>query len=229
MPNREGWDSVPVCEHLSAAFGVEAAIENDANASALAEWRHGAGRGARNVIFLTCSTGIGAGLILDGRLYRGRSGLAGEVGHSVIVPGGEPAQAGGRGTLEAYASGTGIARRLAALRAGDWPEAPATAKELVGRARDGDPGAIAFLGETARYLALGLSQLVWILDPEVIVLGTIAIGAGDLLIAPLREALRDLVWPSLIEGLTIRPALLGEEAGDWAALAVGESILRPGL
>jgi glucokinase len=227
MPNRRGWEEAPVVAELEAALGAPAAIENDANACALAEWLFGAGRGSRHMAFLTCSTGIGAGLILDGRLFRGRDGLAGEIGHLVLIPGGELAPSGGRGTLEAYASGAGIARRLAE-RAGGDPDAPRTAKDLVDRARAGDAFSRAFLAETGAYLGHALSHLVYILNLEVIVLGTIAVGAGDLLLEPVRAALREHLWPILYRGLRVLPAALGADLGDRAAAAVGSERLRPG-
>ena len=221
VPNLPAWRDVAVCEMLSAALGVPAFLENDANAGALAEWRYGAGRGVSDLVFLTCSTGIGAGLVLGGRLYRGSRSLAGEIGHQTIVPGGEPCGCGRRGCLEAYAGGAGIARRLAA-RSWHSPDPPRTARQLTELARRGDPDARAFLGETARYLARGLAHLLFLLNPERIVLGTIAVGAGDLLLGPLRAELADLVWPSLLEGVEILPAALGSDLGDYAAWSVAQ-------
>jgi glucokinase len=221
VPNLPGWDEVPVCRLLGEALDAPCAMENDANACALAEWLYGAGRGARDLAFLTCSTGIGAGLILDGRLYRGSRHLAGEAGHQIIVPDGDPCGCGQRGCLETYASGAGMARRLAALRR-ERPGLPATAREVTERARAGDEFSLEFLRETARYLALGLANLAYILNPERFILGTIAVGAGGLLLEPLRAELRRLLWPALLEGLEVVPASLGDELGDRAALAVAE-------
>jgi glucokinase len=219
VPNLPGWTDVPIARLLSERLGATTRLENDANACAVAEWLHGAGRGARSLAFLTCSTGIGAGLILDGRLYRGSRFLAGEAGHQVIVPDGLPCGCGNLGCLEAYASGAGIARRLANLRLAD-PGLPASAREVVERARGGDPFSRGFLRETAEYLAMGIANLVFILNPERIILGTIAVGAGALLLDPLRESLRRRVWPPLLEGLEVVPALLGADLGDWAAMVV---------
>jgi glucokinase len=216
IPNLKGWVDVPLARLLSEALGAPARIENDANASALAEWLYGAGRGARNLAFLTCSTGIGAGLILDGRLYRGATFLAGEAGHQVIVPDGLPCGCGNRGCLEAYASGSGMARRLAALRASD-PTLPSTARDVVERARSGHRFSLSFLEETAEYLAMGLANLIFCINPDRIVLGTIAVGAGELLLGPLRASLR---------GLEIVPAALGADLGDRAALAVARDLPR---
>lgn len=219
MPNQSGWKRVALREILGPAFRSQVFVENDANAGALAEWRYGAGQGVADLAFLTLSTGIGAGLVLDGRLYRGSRLLAGEVGHMVIVPDGEPCGCGKRGCLEAYASGAGMARRLAALGRRD-PTLPSTAREVVDRARRGEPFSVGFLREVARHLASGLAGLVFLLNPRRIVLGTIAVGAGDLLLDPLREELERQVWPSLLEGLEVFPAALGAGLGDHAAFAV---------
>ena len=227
VPNLPGWVNVPITSILERKLGAPAWIENDANACAVAEWLRGAGRGTRNMVFLTCSTGIGAGLILDGRLYRGSRYLAGEAGHQVIVPGGLPCGCGNRGCLEAYASGAGIARRLEALRGTD-SGLPGTAREVVERARAGDAFSIRFLVETGEYLGMGLANVVFLLNPERIVLGTIAVGAGALLLDPAREALSRLVWPPLLEGLEIVPAELGEDLGDHAALSVARDLRAPG-
>ena len=223
IPNLPGWNDVPLGRRLSEALGAPVRIENDANACALAEWLYGAGRGARSLSFLTCSTGIGAGFVFEGKLYRGSRYLAGEVGHQVIIPDGLPCGCGGRGCLEAYASGAGIARRLDALRSKE-PSLPSTAREVVERARSGDAFSRGFLRETAEYLAMGLANLVFTVNPDRIVLGTIAVGAGDLLLDPLRESLARRVWPSLLEGLEIRPAQLGDSLGDHAALAVARDL-----
>jgi glucokinase len=225
IPNLPGWDDVPVGSWLSTRLGVPAFLENDANASAVAEWLYGAGKGSNCMAFLTCSTGIGAGLILDGRLYRGARFLAGEAGHQVIVPGGLPCGCGKQGCLEAYASGSGMARRLEVHRMKD-PSLPCTAREVVERAREGEVFSLQFLRETAEYLAMGIVNLVFILDLERVVLGTIAVGAGDLLLGPLRESLSRRLWPSFLRGLEVVPAALGSELGDHAAIAVARDLPR---
>jgi glucokinase len=225
VPNLPGWVDVPITRILSERLGAPARIENDANACAVAEWLHGAGRGARNLAFLTCSTGIGAGLILDGRLYRGSRFLAGEVGHQVIVPGGLECGCGKRGCLEAYASGSGMAKRLAARRQRDT-SLPRTALEAVERARAGDALSTAFLRETAEYLAMGLANLAFILNLDRIVLGTIPTGAGPLIFEPLRESLAGRLWPALLEGLEVVPSALWPDLGDHAALTVARDLDR---
>ena len=222
-PNLPGWRDVPIVRELERRFGAPAALENDANACARAEWLYGAGRGANHLAFLTCSTGIGAGLILDGAVYGGARSLAGEIGHVTIVPGGELCACERLGCLEAYASGGGMARRLEKLRRAD-ASLPATAKEVVDRARAGDTFSQDFLTETAGYLADGLAALVFCLNLERIVLGTIPTAAGDLFITPLRSALSERVWPELAEGLEVVPSELWPDLGDWAAFAAGSRV-----
>ena len=228
IPNQAGWNDVPLAALLTERLGVPARLENDANACALAEWRQGAGRGSRHMAFLTCSTGVGAGLVLDGKLHRGAHGLAGEVGHVVVVPGGLECGCGKRGCLEAYAGGAGMARRLRLLQAKDPGIAP-TAREVIVQAREGDDFAVAFLRETAQHLATGLAALLFILDLDTIVLGTIVADAGELILAPLRRALAERVWPGLLEGLRVLPSALWPELGDHAALAVAAGLEAPAL
>lgn len=223
VPNLPGWIDVPITQILSERLEAPAFLENDANACAVAEWLYGAGRGARQMAFLTCSTGIGAGLILDGRLFRGARFLAGEVGHQVIVPGGLPCGCGNRGCLEAYASGSGIAARLRGLREKD-PSLPGDARALVDVARTGNRVALDFLRETAEYLAHGLANLVYTLDLERLVLGTIPTAAGDLFLGPVREALLRRLWPNFHPGLEVRPSELWPDLGDHAAVAVARDL-----
>jgi glucokinase len=216
VPNQAGWEGCPISSELERALGAPAGLENDANAGAMAEHRFGAGRGASDMAFVTFSTGIGAGLILGGRLYRGHRHLAGEVGHQILAAGGEPCGCGGKGCLEAYASGAAIRRQLELLRQRD-AGLPRDARELVQRAREGDAFSVEFLGQVARRLAHGLANLIFILNPQRIILGTIAVHARELILDPLRREIELLVWPSLREGLEIRAAELGETLGDHAA------------
>lgn len=227
MPKQTGWERCPLARRLAGAFGVPARIENDANACAVAEWLYGAGRGARNLVFLTCSTGIGAGLVLDGKLYRGASGLAGEVGLTVVESPGVEWSSGVNGCLEAYASGEGMARRLAAIRrsAAD-PTIPTSAREVVERARLGDQFSLRFLSETAGYLARGLAPTLVLLDLERVILGTIVASAGDLILEPLRRALRPLVWNEHLERVELLASALWPHVGDYAAFCVARDFPR---
>jgi glucokinase len=234
-PNLPGWDDVPVCDALAAELGAPVALENDANAAALAEWRFGAGRGYRDVVYLTMSTGVGGGLVLSGRLHTGVSGNAGEIGHVPVEWGGEPCACGGRGCLEAYVGGAAWTRRLR-------ERAPAESRALAlagGRAalrpehvleaaREGDAFARAELERWNAYLARGVATLVFLLAPQVVILGTIASAAGEeLCLAPLRRQLAALVWPELVRDLALVPSALGERLPDLAGVCVALEALAP--
>jgi glucokinase len=213
-PNLPGWDRVPVVDLLSEMTGLPAWLENDANACALAEWYWGAGRGYRNLVFLTFGTGLGAGLILDGRLYRGASDLAGEVGHLRIAEDGPPGY-GKRGSWEGFCSGGGIARLYeeeTGLRC--------TAKEICDAARAGDAASRRVIERSAFYLGRGLAMLVDILNPECIVIGSVFARSGDLF-RPTMEAMMELeALPVSRGGCVVLPSQLGELLGDMAALGV---------
>ena len=237
-PNLPGWRDVPIAQVLGEAFGVPVRVENDANAAALAEHRFGAGRGARHLIYLTMSTGVGGGVISDDRLVRGANGFAGELGHVPIVRGGLRCACGLRGCLEAYVGGNAWAKRLR-RRAPDTSRVVEGAggdrskigpELLIAAARTGDAFACAELARWLDCLAAGLVPLVMAFDPERIVLGTIAVAAGEALcFAPLRERVAALVWPHQAERLEIVPAALGDALPEQAALAVaGAGATRPG-
>jgi glucokinase len=227
-PNLPGWDDVPLVSLLADALGRPVHLENDANAGALAEWRFGAGRGRRDVAFLTVSTGIGGGLVLGGRLHRGAGWNAGEIGHVAVEPGGEPCDCGLRGCLEAYVGGRAWTRRLrerapatsravalAGARAALLPE------HVVAAAGEGDPFALSELARFNEYLARGIAILAFVIAPEVVVLGTIATAAGAALcLDPVRRGVAERVWPGVFERLEIVPAALGEDAPYLAALCV---------
>jgi glucokinase len=222
-PNLPHWNAVPLKALLEAEFQIPVLVENDANATALAEHRWGAGVGCQDMAFLTMGTGIGAGLILGGRLYRGRSELAGEVGHATVLPNGPICPCGKRGCLETLASGTAIAR----MGCERYGEAELTAKTICERAREGDPIACEILADAAHWMGIGLANLLHTLNLERIVLGTLAVHASDLLLEPIRESARLHCWPHLWEDVTIVPAGLGDAAQDKAALAVAWAVLKP--
>ena len=227
-PNLPGWDDVPLRDLLAEALDLPVRVDNDANAAALAEWRFGAGQGCRDLVYLTMSTGIGAGLILDGRLHSGAGGNAGELGHVPVEWDGEPCACGRRGCLEAYAGGAAWTRRLRA----ETPEASAvvakaggrervTPEHVVAAAREGDDFARAELERFNGYLVRGLVVVTFLLAPELIVLGTIPTAAGEeLCLGPVRRAVQERVWPVLTRELRIEPAGLGERLPDLAGLCV---------
>lgn len=200
-------------------------LENDANLAAVGEQRRGAGRGASNLIYVTISTGIGGGLILDGRLYRGSTGTAGEVGHMVVVPDGPRCNCGNRGCLEAIASGTGIARRARRLmrgRTGRRGKA-VSAESVVAAARAGDRVAASIVAEAGAALGRALGSLLNLLNPEVIILGGGVSQAGRLLMAPMRASLARASFAESRAAARIVRARLGQDAGlvgavEWARL-----------
>ena len=166
-PNLPGWDEVPITAWLRQRTGAPAFLQNDANACALAEWCYGAGRGTRNMVFLTFGTGLGAGLILDGRLYAGTNGMAGEAGHIRLAEEG-PVGYGKAGSMEGFCSGGGLAQ-LAQMRMGR----ALTARELCALAEAGDAQAVDALRLSARMLGRGLAVLIDLINPQRIVIGSI--------------------------------------------------------
>lgn len=230
-PNLPGWERVPLRDPFARAFGCPVALENDANAAALAEWRFGAGRGAQNLVYLTMSTGVGGGLVLDGRVHHGVHAAAGEVGHIPIEWEGEPCACGMRGCLEAYVGGAAWTKRLRRLtppesrvRALAGSLEAITPEHLVAGAREGDAFALSEMARFNDYLARGICQLAFVLAPEVVVLGTIATAAGEALcFEPVRRQVRSHTWDVVGRTLEIRAAELGEDlpyqAGICAALA----------
>jgi glucokinase len=200
-------------------FGLPAGVENDGNAAALAEWRLGAGRGASNLMMLTLGTGVGGGVVIDDRLYRGWA----ELGHVVVVAGGQPCQGNchGRGHLEAHASGLAADRAAAALF-GRGADAPV----LVSRARSGDPGATAALAEIGRLLGAAIGSLTNIFDPDIVIVGGgFGAAAGDLVLEPARVAARAEAIQPADETLQIVEAELGDAAGLIGAALVAYEAL----
>ena len=214
-PNLPGWDEVPVAEMLSREFGCPARLCNDADACAVAEWRFGAGRGCRNMIFLTFGTGLGAGLILDGKLYRGANGMAGECGHIRLAPDG-PVGYGKRGSFEGFCSGGGL-RQLAEAA---FPGRNMDAKALAQAAAAGDETALQVWRKCGARLGEGLAVLVDILNPERIVLGSIFARSGHLLVPAMRETLEREALERSLGACRILPAALGDAIGDYACLSV---------
>ncbi len=207
-PNLPGWDRVPVVSILEESLGIPAFLHNDANAGALAEWLFGAGRGYSNIIFLTFGTGMGAGLILNGRLYAGTNDLAGEIGHVRMTLDG-PLGYGKPGSFEGYCSGAGIARI-----------AGREAREVLEAARAGDADARALLETSGEYLGRGLAILVDVLNPELIIIGGIYSRAPEMFADAMQRLLKAEALPGAVERCEVRPAALGTEVGDYAALSV---------
>ena len=231
-PNLPGWDDVHICDILKEKYGCNVVLENDANACGVAEWRFGAAKGCKNVIFLTFGTGLGAGLILDGKLYSGTNDMAGEVGHVRLFDYG-PVGYGKAGSWEGFCSGGGIAQ-LAKMKLTEalqqnalpnWCPTAAdmesvTAKTVALAAQEGDILAQEIYRESGRALGRGLSILIDILNPEVIVIGSIYQRAEHLLAPSAREEIRrNALWRSG-EVCRIVPAKLADGIGDYAAIAL---------
>ncbi len=191
-PGLPGWDDVPIVERVSAAYGLPAFLENDATAAVLGEHRFGPWGDIRHMLYLTVSTGVGGGVIYDGRLYRGAAGNGGEFGHVIIDWNGRLCGCGQRGCIEAYASGSSIARRaaeaLAAGEASSMSEAAAvTAETVSSHARRGDPLAVRIWDETTAALGRAVAVMVNVAEPELVVLGGGVTRAGDALLLPVRR------------------------------------------
>ena len=217
------WGPGPVATSLSQRLGLPVVVENDANAAAWAEHVYGAGRGVADQLMVTIGTGIGGGVVLDGALYRGGHGIAAEIGHVTVVRDGRQCECGRRGCWEEYASGSSLQR--AARDAAERGEAPAllaaagsaaavTGSLVTELAQQHEPEAIALLVDLAGWLATGLSSLVSVLDPAVIVVGGGVSAAGPLLLEPLTVALHaELSGGSRRPAPEVRLAELGNEAG----------------
>ena len=235
-PNLPGWDNIEIVKILEEKFGTPAAVRNDADACALAEWTFGAGRGCENMIFLTFGTGLGAGLILNGRLYSGSCGLAGEVGHIRLAPLG-PVGFGKCGSFEGFCSGGGIAElgKLIARREIQCGRKPAfcksldeieqiTAEKIASCAKSGDRAAVEIYEISGEKLGEGISILIDILNPEKIVIGSIFARSGELLREKTEQAVRREAIEYSRNICKIVPAELGDSIGDYAALAVAENL-----
>lgn len=231
-PNMPDWDKVPVKEYFEKRFSIPCRLCNDANAGALAEWKWGAGAGCDNMVFMTFGTGLGAGMILGGKLYEGASDMAGEVGHIRLAAYG-PSGYGKAGSFEGFCSGGGIAQlaatmiraeRQAGKRVGFWaggrlPE-EVTAADVGKAAAEGDPLAEKILAECGSYLGQGLSLLIDILNPDRIVLGSIFMRCRQWLWPAAKQVIDIETLPETNRACTVLPGSLGESIGDYAALAV---------
>lgn len=220
------WRNEPLRDALVEAVGVPVVVENDANAAAWAEHRFGAARGAEFAVMITLGTGIGGGLVIDGTLFRGANGIGCEYGHMTVVPDGRRCACGNRGCWEMYASGTALARDAREL-ADIAPVGAARLMELAHHdpdmlsgplvtraARDGDPASVEIYTTMGRWLGKGIANLAAVLDPEVFVIGGGVSEAGDLLLAPARQAFAESLTGRGFRPLAdIRLAELGPDAG----------------
>jgi glucokinase len=236
-PNNPGWHNVPIVAMVRRSLRRPVFLNNDANACALAEACFGGHRGARNLIYLTFSTGMGGGIIANGELVQGCTDAGGEVGHQVLDPEGPECGCGQRGCWEAYVGGRRVAERLrqrirdGKLRTGMIEMAGGDIGKidlpiLAAAARAGDPLAVEEWDRFTERAAHGIGNLIMCLNPEVIVLGTIAIHAGDFLLAPVRQKLARYAWPWPLKACRIVPSALGDRIGDLSAVAVALAGLK---
>ncbi len=231
-PNLPDWDNVPIVNIVSEHFGVKAILHNDANACAVAEWRFGAGRGYQNLVFLTFGTGMGAGLILDGKLYTGTNDGAGEVGHIRLSEDG-PEGYGKKGSFEGFCSGGGI-KKLAELTAIEYlrenkksslfkSEADfsnLTAANIAKAMYEGDEFATAVYKKCAEYLGRGLSVIIDIINPEAIVIGSIFERNEEFFQSEIKEIIENEALTDNVKNCKILSAELGESIGDFASLGL---------
>ncbi len=224
-----GWEGCPLRDHFLERLPVPCVVDNDANAGGLGEARFGAGRGAQSVLYVNIGTGIGGAVIIRGEVVRGANSAAGEIGHCVIVPGGPVCTCGQRGCLEALCSGRSIARRATEAAEADpargkhlerGPEGTISAEAVFAAAVKGDALAREIVRETVDYLALGIAAAGNVLDPEVIVLGGGVPSVGEVLLGPLREAVRALSTEARARNLRLEGAALKYDAGVIGAAAL---------
>lgn len=236
-PNLPGWDNVPLVKILTEKYGIMTGIQNDANACALAEWKFGAGKGTENMVFMTFGTGLGAGLILNGKLYAGTNDMAGEVGHIRLSEFG-PVGYGKAGSWEGFCSGGGIAQLARTMimekfQMGENVSFCQTKEELenisartVAKAAvNGDELALKIYRTSGEFLGKGLSVLIDILNPEIIVIGSIFARSKDLLEPYAMKVIREEALSLSRNVCRIVPAQLGENLGDFAALSVAANLL----
>lgn len=230
-PNLPGWINVPIVDQIEAHYGVKAHLQNDANACAVAEWKFGAGKGKSNVVFMTFGTGLGAGLILDGKLYSGTNDNAGELGHIRLDRFG-PVGFGKAGSFEGFCSGGGIAQLGYTMarektQMGIYPayyksgmsQSDVTAKSIAEAAYAGDPTAIEVYRTCGEYLGKGLSIVIDLLNPEVIVIGSVFARSRDLLWESTKKVIEKEALGDAAACCEVVPAGLGEQIGDYAAVA----------
>ncbi|MDI1336610.1 MAG: ROK family protein [Lacunisphaera sp.] len=220
------WHGVAIGRRLTRKFGGRALLMNDANACALAEWQFGAGRGCAHLVFLTSGTGMGAGVILNGRLYEGATGDAGEVGHLRLAPAG-PIGFGKAGSFEGYCSGGGIARLAESMvrkqrKIPSWyvPGGQTTTKQIAAAAQRGDRLARAIMAESGQRLGEALALIIDTLNPERIVLGGFYPPCRQLLEPAMRQSLAREALPHSLAACRILPAELGETIGSHGAIAI---------
>ena len=230
-----GWENTPLAEQIRAEFGAPAAVANDGNLGALGEWRFGAAAGCRSVLYVTVSTGIGGGWVLGGTIWDGADGMAGEIGHIEVRPGGAPCACGRRGCTESEACGTAIGRMARQAIAADISRGhqllslsggsieAVTAVHVAQAAQNGDPLACQVIDEAARMLGTGIGTAINLMNPERVVIGGGVAKSGERWWQGVRAMARYHALPQM--RVDIQPAALGDDAPLWGAVALGEQLL----
>jgi glucokinase len=234
-----GWVNMPLRQRVGDALGLPAALDNDANCAVLGEWWRGAARGTRMALGLTIGTGIGGGIIIDGRLYHGATDLAGEMGHTTIDANGRRCKCGNYGCVEAYASGPNIAlRAVEAIESGAETDLPArvggdltriTAQTVYESAHDGDDLALEVVHDTAKFLGAAVANFVNIFNPEVIVVCGGVTLAGDTLFVPLRREVSRRAFKPAVQACRIVPGELTGSAGVYGAARAFQEQVEAGI
>jgi glucokinase-like ROK family protein len=225
-PIMPGWHNYPIRKHLEAIWKLPLSLSNDAELGALGEWAYGAGRGEKNLIYIKVGSGVGCGLLLNGRIYSGARGCAGEIGHTIIIEGGPTCSCGNSGCLEAIAGGAGIARMAReAIANGRRTQLDTmndldkiTARDVAAAARQGDLVAQQIISEAGVYLGTAIATLVNIINPGQIVVGGGVAQLGDLLLEPIRQSVETRSLLSCRESLRITAAVLGRRSSCMGAV-----------
>ena len=221
-PNFPDWNDLPLKKNLEGSLKLPVFIENDANAAALGEQWRGAAKDIQSMIFLTLGTGVGGGIVLDGRIWHGADGMAGEIGHMTIVPQGRTCGCGNTGCLEMYASSRGIVMSFKDLAAGPGADGrqEITSAKVYQAARQGDQQALRAMQEMGRSLGIGIANLINIFNPEMVVIGGRVKDAWDLFIDAARGEIRKRAFEYPAKRTKIVPSVLGDDAGMVGAAAV---------
>jgi glucokinase len=239
-PNLKPWRNVPVRDHVARAFGKPTAFQNDANAAAFGEYWVGAGKGLASLVFFTLGTGVGGGIVLDGKILTGRHSHGAELGHQKIeMTAPRQCTCGRYGCLEAYASAVAVVRRATESLAEEPGASPLrdrlrskgeiSARDVFDAAAAGDAVAAKVVEQTAFYLAVGAMNAMHVIDPDVVVFGGGMIAAGDAFLARIRHHVREMAFPVAAEKTVVRYAHLGTDAGFIGAAGCGRQLLRGGI
>ena len=232
-PNIPGWTNLPLKKLIQDHFNIPVAIGNDANLAALGEWRYGAGIGHHHLVYITVSTGIGAGVIINDQLLLGYHGLAAELGHITVVPNGPLCGCGKRGHLEAVTSGPAIARWVEQeLKSGVKSSLPhnkqITAKDVSIAASHGDKLSQDALARAGTYLGIAIADMLHVFNPSIVIIGGGVSQCGEAIFCPIRAAMIEhVISPKYLEGLTLTTCTLGDEVGLMGGLVLAQSLDAP--